>query len=142
MIVRRSRWFGMTVCIFSLMSAESGAQTFPDLERFRGAWVHEGARCESVFFRQGTSINFRRPGAEVREGILIHGRNRIEDARNRCHVKKIKPNGDAQTLLITCLSGLVVSNLSFVVRFIDQDTVIRTLTDFPEEQVRLRRCKM
>jgi hypothetical protein len=28
------------------------------------------------------------------------------------------------------------------VRFIDEDTVVRSLTDFPEAQVRLRRCKI
>jgi hypothetical protein len=98
-----------------LTSSAAEAQTDPDLQRFRGAWVPEGAKCETVFFRQDSSINFHRPGASVREGILIHGRNRIEDARNRCHIKKV-PDGDAQSLLVTCLSGLVVSNLSFSVR--------------------------
>lgn len=133
--------FGIVLPVL-LTSTAANAQTYPDLQRFRGAWVPEGAKCETVFFRQGTSINFHRPGATVREGILIHGKNRIEDARNRCHIKKVKQNGEEQSLLVTCLSGLVVSNLAFSVRFLDDDTVVRSLTDFPEEQVRLRRCKI
>jgi hypothetical protein len=137
MVTRDRLWLGIVLPVL-LTSAVADAQTYPDLQRFRGAWVPEGAKCETVFFRQGSSINFHRPGASVREGILIHGRNRIEDARNRCHIKKVKPDGDAQSLLVTCL----VSNLSFSVRFIDEDTVVRSLTDFPEEQVRLRRCKI
>jgi hypothetical protein len=61
------------------------------------------------------------------------GTNRIEDGRNRCYIKKIKPDGDAQTFLVTCLSGLVASKLSFAVRLVDDDTAVRSLTDFPEE---------
>jgi predicted membrane GTPase involved in stress response len=125
-----------------LISTECIAQPFAELRRFRGAWVPEGTTCKSVFSRQGSAIHFRRPGTTVREGILIDEKNRIEDARNRCHVKKIKASGEAHSLLISCLSGLVVSNLSFSVQFIDDDTVVRSVTEFPEEKVRLRRCKI
>jgi hypothetical protein len=117
------------------------AQQRPELHRLQGAWVPEGAKCESVFYRQGKSINFVRPGAAVREGILVEG-NRIGDARNGCSITKVRPNGDMQTLLVSCFSGLVVSKLSFSIRFADDDTVVRTLTDFPEEELRLRRCRI
>ena len=140
MLKRCPRLLGISAFLL-LGLAPAGAQPDPELRRLQGAWVPEGARCEKVFFRQGTSINFFRPGAATREGILVEGK-RIGDARNRCSIKKVRPDGDAQALLITCYSGLVVSNLAFTLRFVDDDTIIRTLSDFPEEEVRLRRCKI
>ena len=138
-----SRLSRLVVGLAVLLTSTAGiAQPFAELQRFQGAWVPDGGKCEGVFYRQGSSIYFRHPGATVREGILVHGKNRIDDARNRCHIKKVKATGEAHSLLISCLSGLVTSDLSFSVRFIDDDTVVRSLTEFPEDQVRLRRCKI
>ena len=124
-----------------LASSGASAQHKAELERLQGAWVPDGAKCESVFYRHGKSINFVRPGAAVREGILVSG-NRIQDARNGCSITKVRPDGERQTLLVSCFSGLVVSKLSFSIRFADDSTVVRTLTDFPEEELRLRRCRI
>jgi hypothetical protein len=129
------------ILLLLLASRGAGAQQKPDLERLQGAWVPDGAKCESVFYRQGKSINFVRPGAAVRGGILVQG-NRIEDGRNGCSITKIRPDGERQMLLVSCFSGLVVSKLSFSIRFADDATVVRTLTDFPEEELRLRRCRI
>jgi hypothetical protein len=111
------------------------------MERLQGAWVPEGNRCESVFFRQGTSIKFHQPGASLREGLLIQG-NRLSDARHRCSISKVTQAGDTQTALLTCFSQSTSrrSKLSISLKFIDQNTVVRTFSDSPEEKLQLRRC--
>jgi hypothetical protein len=129
-----------TLLVLLLLGRGAEAQQ-PDLQRLQGAWVPDGAKCENVFYRQGKSINFVRPGAAVREGILVEG-NRIGDGRNGCSITKVKPAGDMWILLVSCFSGLVVSKLSFSIRFADESTLTRTLTDFPEEELRLRRCRI
>jgi hypothetical protein len=57
MVTRDRLWLGIVLPML-LTSAAADAQLYPDLERFRGAWVPERAKCETGFFRQGSSINF------------------------------------------------------------------------------------
>ena len=131
----------IVTCIGLSAAAEVSAQPTPTLKRLEGAWVPDGARCKDVFFRQGTSINFARPGAATRDGILVAG-TRIRDPKNSLHDQQGQRIGETQTLLLTCFSGLLVSKISFSIRFQDEDTVIRTLNDFPEEKATFRRCRV
>src|SRR3954469_871049 len=123
----------IVTCIGLSAAAEVSAQPTPT--------VPDGARCKDVFFRQGTSINFARLGAATRDGILVAGA-RIRDPKNACTISKIREDGETQTLLLTCFSGLLVSKISFSLRFQDEDTVTRTLNDFPEERATFRRCRI
>ena len=121
-------------------AAEVSAQPAPTLRRLEGAWVPDDAHCKDVFFRQGTALNFARPGAATRDGIVVAG-TRIRDPKNACTISKTKEDGETQTLLLTCFSGLLVSKISFSIRFQDEDTVTRTLNDFPEERATFRKCR-
>jgi hypothetical protein len=112
-----------------------------ELSFLQGAWVLEGSRCEATFFRQGTSIQFTRRGATKREGVLVKG-DRVEDSRMRCTIAKSKADGGRQDLLLSCFSGLLVSKFAFSLRRVDEDTVARTITGFPEDEIRLRRCRL
>ena len=78
----------IVTCIGLSAAAEVSAQPTPTLKRLEGAWVPDGARCKDVFFRQGTAINFARPGAATRDGILVAG-TRIRDPKNACTISKI-----------------------------------------------------
>jgi hypothetical protein len=126
---------------FLLPSDAATAQDRGDLQHLQGAWVPEGVNCEHVFFRQGTSIHFIRRGAITREGIVIKG-DRVEDSRNRCTISRSKAEERGETLLLSCFSGLLVSKVAISLRFLDQDTLIRTLSDFPDDELRLRRCRI
>jgi hypothetical protein len=126
----------------ALMLAGAPARAAPaELLFLQGAWVLEGSRCDATFFRQGPSIHFTRRGATEREGVLIKG-DRVEDSRMRCTIAKSKVEADRQDLLLHCFSGLLVSKFAFSLRRVDEDTVIRTITVFPEDQIRLRRCRL
>jgi hypothetical protein len=131
----------IVTCVGLSAAAEVNAQPTPTLKRLEGAWVPDGARCKDVFFRQGTAINFARPGAATRDGILVAG-TRIRDPNNSCTISKINESGDNHTLLLACFSGLLVSKIAFSIRFQDEDTVMRTLNDFPEEKATFRRCRV
>ena len=131
----------IVTCVRLGAAAEVSAQPTPTLKRLEGAWVPDGARCKDVFFRQGTTINFVRPGATTRDGILVAG-TRIRDPKNTCTISKTREVGETQTLLLTCFSGLLVSKISFSIRFQDEDTVVRTFSDFPDEKTTFRRCRV
>src|SRR3954453_10076186 len=102
-----------------------------------------GCFLRQSFFSPRKSINFYRPGASIREGILIE-KNRLSDARQRCTITKVKATGDAYSLSLTCLraASLLSSRRSLSLVFVDRDTVSRTFSDFPEERVKLHRCKI
>jgi hypothetical protein len=131
----------IVTCIGLSAAAELSAQPTPTLKRLEGAWVPDGARCKDVFFRQGTAINFARPGAATRDGILVAG-TRIRDPNNSCTISKVNETGESPTLLLTCFSGLLVSKIAFSIRFQDEDTVMRTLNDFPDEKTTFRRRRV
>jgi hypothetical protein len=126
---------------FTTPSAAIADPRHPQLERLQGAWVPQGSQCEKVFFRQGNSINFHRTGASLREGLLVQG-NRLSDARHRCSISNVTQAGDTQTALLTCFSRSTsrASKLSISLKFIDQNTVVRTFSDSPEEKLQLSRC--
>lgn len=132
--------------ILALLLLAGGATAgprFPELQPLQGAWVPEGARCENVFFRQGTSVNFRKPGAVVREGILIED-NRLGDSRQRCVITKFRKDGERFRMLVTCskFETILTSKFSLVLAFADENTVVRSFSDFPDETLRLRRCRI
>ena len=53
----------------ALMLVGAPARAAPaELLFLQGAWVLEGSRCHSTFFRQGTSIHFTRRGAQSGKG--------------------------------------------------------------------------
>ena len=131
----------IVTCVGLGAAAEVSAQPTPMLKRLEGAWVPDGARCKDVFFRQGTSINFVRPGATTRDGILVAG-TRIRDPKNACTISKTREVGETQTLLLTCFSGLLVSKISFSIRFQGEDTVVRTFRDFPDEKTIFHKCRV
>jgi hypothetical protein len=54
----------------------------------------------------------------------------------RCTITKSKVEADRQDLLLHCFSGLLVSKFAFSLRRVDENTVIRTITVFPEDQIR------
>jgi hypothetical protein len=130
-----------TALALALVAAGPARAAPPALPFLQGAWVVEGSRCDATFFRQGTSIQFVRRGATKREGIVIKG-NRVEDSRMRCTIAKSKAADGRQDLLLSCFSGLLVSQIGLSLRAADEDTLIRTISGFPEDEIRLRRCRM
>ena len=139
---RPSYPFVYATCFLMLSNFAAVAQErYPELQRLQGAWVPEGQECKKVFFRQGRSINFHRPGISVREGLLLQG-NRLSDGRQRCVISNTKQDQDSYSILITCLGSrsLITSKLSLFVKFEDENSVVRTFNGFPEERLKLRRC--
>jgi hypothetical protein len=136
------RYARAAATLLAVLAPEAAnAQGRSQLQRLEGAWVPEGSSCAKVFFKQGTAIHFLRRGASKREGIVILG-NRIEDSRQRCTISRAKVEADRHTLFITCFSGLLVSKLAFSLQLVAEETVLRTFTDFPEDQMRWRRCNL
>lgn len=133
----RLRWLLLAGC-FPAWIAVIWVPPVSAIERLQGAWVPEGNRCESVFFRQGNSINSHRPGASVREALLVQG-SRLSDARHRCTMSNVRQESDTQTALLTCFNRSISrpSKLSISLTFVDRNTVVRTFSDSPEQ---LHRC--
>ena len=140
MTSRCASWMSALVAAL-VLCGDATALDNSAIARLQGPWVPEGSRCDDVFRKQGTSINFMRRGAEMREGILVKG-DRIADSRNRCTIARVRSEAERSTLLLSCFSGLLVSQLAFSLRFIDDDTVLRTFSDFPDNEMRWKRCKL
>lgn len=141
--MRRLLCFIVALIGLAVTTADSALSQDSDLQRLRGAWTPEGSSCDKVFFRQGKSINFHRPGASVREGILIE-KNRLSDARQRCTITKVDTTGETYSLSLTCLraGSLRLSKRSLSLTFVDRDIVSRTFSDLPQESLRLHRCQI
>src|SRR5947209_3815280 len=133
--MERQLCFIVTGIIFLMTGANTVLSQGSEFQRLQGAWIPEGSFCDKVFSRQGKSINFHRPGASVREGILIEN-NRLSDARQRCTIAKTKVTDDTYSLLLTCFraGSLISSKLSLSLSFVDKDTVSRIFSDFRSEE--------
>src|SRR3954452_819380 len=122
-------------------AASPAAEKREYASRIQGAWVREPLQCSEVFSRQGTSINFVRPGLSKREGVLVD-EVRIRDGQNRCTIERVGADRDGYDLRLACFSGLAVAKTRFSVRVIDPNTIVWWLSSSRDQQVRLHRCRL
>jgi hypothetical protein len=140
---RRVEWlhacaFGIALCCAAIPARAADGDL---VKRLQGAWVPSGKTCGEVFFRQGTSINFVRPGADDREGVLIAG-TVLRDGRYQCSIQtSATAAGAGYRVPVTCFSGLRVALRSFALRIVDEDTMVRGAPEGGTE-LRLRRCRL
>jgi hypothetical protein len=68
----------------------------------------------------------------------------VGDSRRRCTITRVKPSGDKFAVLLTCLRSKrsIWSTVSLSLWLADENTMVKTFSDFPEEALRLHRCKI
>jgi hypothetical protein len=108
-----------------------------------GAWAAGEAKCEKVFARRGRAnqVNFTNFSG-------IHGGGFIADAKQlrgkseTCLIKSRKETDQSLNLVVTCARGVVLSNVQFFMKILDDNTISREFPGMEEMDVKYHRCRI
>lgn len=119
---------------------------WPQLARaieLTGAWAADAGKCDKVFLRGGRSnaITFARfPGVHG-GGFIIDG-DQLRSKFAKCVIRTRKQDGDSINLIAGCATDIVFSNVQFILKVIDDDTITRVFPGIDGMDVRYHRCRL
>jgi hypothetical protein len=130
-----------------VMAIAAGAGLLPLYEvnafELTGAWATSANQCSKVFTRRGRAnqVNFTSfPG--VYGGGFIAESNRLRGKFESCLIKSRKETDQVVNLVAGCASGIMLSNVQFVLKVIDDNTISREFPGMEGMEVRYHRCSI
>jgi hypothetical protein len=108
-----------------------------------GAWAKDANQCSKVFTRKGRAnqINFTNfPG--VYGGGFIAEAKRLRGKFDSCLIKSRKETDQVINLIAGCASGIMLSNVQFVLKVIDDNTIAREFPGMEGMDVKYHRCSI
>jgi hypothetical protein len=108
-----------------------------------GAWAPDADKCEQVFVRQGRTkqIGFTAfPG--VHGGGFIIDADRLRGKFVKCRIKTRKEDGQSLNLLAACATDIMLSDVQFVLKVVDDDTITRVFPGIDGMEVKYHRCRL
>lgn len=108
-----------------------------------GAWATSADQCGKVFARKGranqvTFTNF----SGIYGGGFIAEPDRLRGKFENCKIKSRKDDGKDLNIIVSCASGIMVSNVQFFLKVVDDDTITREFPGIEGMQVSYHRCKL
>ena len=108
-----------------------------------GAWATSADQCGKIFARKGrarqvTFTNF----SGVYGGGFIAEPNRLRGKYENCSIKSRKDDGENINIVVSCASGIMLSNVQFFVKVVDDDSVTRLFPGIEGMEVTYHRCKI
>ena len=108
-----------------------------------GAWATSADQCSKVFVHKGRAnqVDFANfPG--VYGGGFIAETNRLRGKFENCLIKSRKESGQTVNLVVACASGIMLSNVQFFLKVIDDDTISREFPGMEGMEVKYHRCQI
>lgn len=114
-----------------------------DAFELAGAWARIADQCSKVFTRKGRAnqIGFSAfPG--VYGGGFIAEANRLKGRSEVCKIKSKKESDQTINLVVACASGIMVSDVQFFLKIVDDNTITRDFPGMEGMAVQYHRCKI
>lgn len=130
----------------ALWSALIGGLLLPECAcaaELSGAWAPDADKCDQVFVRRG-----RAKQIEFAEFSGIHGGGFIIDADQlrgkfaKCKIKTRKEEGQGLNLIAACATDIMLSNVQFVLKTGDDDTLTRVFPGIDGMEIKYHRCRL
>jgi hypothetical protein len=108
-----------------------------------GAWAPSADQCNKVFARKGRAnqVVFT-TFSGIYGGGSIAEPNRLRGKFENCSIKSRKDDGQNINILVGCASSIMLSNVQFVLKAIDDDSVTRMFPGIEGMEVTYHRCKI
>jgi hypothetical protein len=91
-----------------------------------GAWAPDADNCSKVFVRRGRAgqIDFTTfPG--IHGGGFIIDADQLRGKFAKCRIKTRKEDGQSLNLIAACATDIMLSNVQFVLKVVDDNTITR-----------------
>ena len=108
-----------------------------------GAWATSSEQCSKVFARKGRAnqIGFT-SFSGVYGGGFIAEANRLRGKSENCSVKTKKESGQNVNMVVACASGIMLSNVQFFLKILDDNTISREFPGMDGMEVKYHRCQI
>lgn len=108
-----------------------------------GAWATSADQCSKVFARKGRSnqVNFTKFSGVYGGGFIAEA-NRLRGKFESCLIKSTKESGQTINLVVACASGIMLSNVQFFLKVLDDNTISREFPGMEGMDAKYHRCQI
>jgi len=106
-----------------------------------GAWASSADHCDKVFKKNKTRITFMRDSDVYGAGFVADG-NQLRGRTARCTIKSRKQVGDTLNLLTACPTDIMLQNVEFTVKFLDDNKISRLFPGMEGMEITYYRCAL
>jgi hypothetical protein len=108
-----------------------------------GAWATTADQCSKVFARKGRAnqVNFTNFSGVYGGGFIAEA-NRLRGKFESCLIKSRKESDQIINLVVACASGIMVSNVQFFLKVLDDNTITREFPGMEGMDVTYHRCQI
>ena len=108
-----------------------------------GAWAASADQCGKVFARKGRAyqVNFTKFSGVYGGGFIAEA-NRLRGKFENCSIKSRKESGQTINLVVACASGIMLSNVQFFLKVLDDNTISREFPGMEGMEVTYHRCRV
>jgi hypothetical protein len=108
-----------------------------------GAWAPDTAKCDKVFVRRGRAqqIGFAEFSGVYGGGFIIDG-DQLRGKFTKCTIKSRKEEGQSLNLIAACATDIMLSNVQFVLKIVDDDNITRSFPGIEGMEVKYHRCRL
>ena len=108
-----------------------------------GAWATSAAQCGKVFARKGRAnqLAFTNFSGIYGKGFIVEP-NRLRGKFENCLIKSRKDADQTINIVVSCASGIMLSNVQFFLKTVDDDTITRQFPGVEGMEVTYHRCKI
>jgi hypothetical protein len=106
-----------------------------------GAWAASADQCGKVFIRKGRAneIAFAARSDRHGGGFIVEA-NRIRGKFITCTIKSRKDDGQTLNLIAGCAADIMLSNVQFSLKFLDDNSIARQFPGMEGLEVKYYRC--
>jgi len=106
-----------------------------------GAWAVSADQCGKVFIRKGRAneIGFTALSDRHGGGFIVEA-NRVRGKFTTCMIKSRKDEGQTLNLIVDCKADIMLSNIQFSLKFLDDDSIVRQFPGIEGLEIRYYRC--
>lgn len=108
-----------------------------------GAWATSAEQCSKVFARKGRAnqVNFTNFSG-LHGGGFIAEANYLRGKSEKCSIKSSKKSDQVINLVVACASGVMISNVQFFLKVLDDNTISREFPGMDGMDVKYHRCQI
>jgi hypothetical protein len=108
-----------------------------------GAWATSPDQCTKVFVRKGRANNmtFTNLSGVYGSGFIVEA-DRLRGKFENCKIKSRNESDRTVNLVAACASGVMLSNVQFFLKVIDDKTVSREFPGIEGMDVKYHRCQV
>ena len=132
--------FPLLAFFVSLCCASPGAPA--EGADFTGAWATDAAVCTKLFVKSGNRVSFTKDASFVGGRGFIIERGELRAQTAVCRIKTTKEGGAVTHMIVACATDILLSDLQFSVRVIDDNTIVRMFPGISEIEIKYHRCFM